>query len=250
MNGTILEFVENEKDLGVIVTTKLNWEENILALCLKASSRLGLMKRSLHFVKDKKQKRAFYLAFVRSIFEHCSVIWRPTTLQMIQKVESIQRRAVKWILEEQDHHYNDFEYLKRLKDLDLMPMNFKFIFTDLVMFHKIFYGYSVIKFPHYLTSVTNEDRSRLRSNVRPPERFNQHTTSDIPNLASARCRQLDSSSFKCLIEGKASSFKNSFFFRTHTIWNDLTVPLREIKANDAFQVRLKQHMWDKMIDPH
>ena len=35
----------------------------------------------------------------------------------------------------QDHHYNDYEYLRRLKDLDLMPMEFKFIFTDLVMFH-------------------------------------------------------------------------------------------------------------------
>ena len=145
LNGDILDFVENEKDLGVIVTRKLNWEENILALCLKASSRLGLMKRSLHFVRDKKQKRAFYLALVRSIFEHCSVIWRPTTVQIIQKVESIQRRAVKWILEEQDHHYNDFSYLKRLKDLDLMPMNFKFIFTDLVLFHNVFHGHSCNK---------------------------------------------------------------------------------------------------------
>ena len=128
LNGTELEFVEKEKDLGVVVTTKLNWEENILSLCLKASSRLGLMNRSLHFIRCQKQKRAFYLALVRSIFEHCSVIWRPTTVQLNNKVESIQRRAVKWILGEQDHHYNDYEYLKRLNDLDLMPMKFKFIF--------------------------------------------------------------------------------------------------------------------------
>ena len=169
---------------------------------------------------------------------------------MIQKVESIQRRAVKWILEEQDHHYNDFEYLKRLKDLDLMPMNFKFIFTDLVLFHNIFHGHSVIKFPQYLTPITNDDRSRLRSNTRPPERFNQLTSTDRSHFASARSRQLDSTSFKCVIEGKASSFKNGFFFRTHTIWNDLTVPLREMEDSDAFQLKLKQHMWDKMIDPH
>ena len=208
------------------------------------------MKRSLHFVRNKEQKRAFYLALVRSLFEHCSVIWRPTTIQMIQKVESIQRRAVKWILEEQDHHYNDFEYLKRLKDLDLMPMNFKFIFTDLVLFHNIFHGHSIIKFPQYLTPITNDDRSRLMSNTRPPERFNQLTSTDTLHFASARSRQLDSTSFKCVIEGKASSFKNGFFFRTHTIWNDLTVPLREMEDSDAFQLKLKQHMCDKMIDPH
>ena len=250
LNGIELEFVESEKDLGVIVTSKLNWEENILSLCLKASSRLGLMNRSLHFVKDQKQKRSFYLALVRSIFEHCSVIWRPTTLQMIQKVESIQRRSVKWILNEQDYHYNDYEYLKRLKDLDLMPMNFKFIYTDLVMFHNIFHEHSVVKFPGYLLPITADDRSRLRSNIRPPEFLGQSSSSELPDFQSSRNRQLDNSSFKCAIEGKSKSFKAGFFFRTHTIWNDLTVSLREIIENSAFQVKLKEYMWEKMIDPH
>ena len=89
------------------------------------------MRRSLHFIKDQKQKRAFYLALVRSLFEHCSVISRPTTAQSTEKVENIQCRAVKWILGEQDHHYNDVEYLARLRDLDLLPMDFKFTFKDL-----------------------------------------------------------------------------------------------------------------------
>ena len=62
LNGIDLDFTDNEKDLGVIVTSTLSWEENILALCAKASSRLGLTKRTLHFIKDDKQKRAFYLA--------------------------------------------------------------------------------------------------------------------------------------------------------------------------------------------
>ena len=109
------------------------------------------MKRTLRFIKDHKQKRAFYLALIRSLFEHCSVVWRPTTDALNDKVESIQRKAVKWILGEQDHHYNDFEYLSRLKNLDLMPMEFKFRFTDLVMFHNIYYGQSVIKLPDYIT---------------------------------------------------------------------------------------------------
>ena len=81
---------------------------------------------------------------------------------MMQKVEGIQRRAVKWILGERDHHYNDYEYIRRLKDLDLMPMNYKFIYTDLIIFHKIFHNQSVINFPHYLTLVTDNDRSRFR----------------------------------------------------------------------------------------
>ncbi|MCP4491633.1 MAG: hypothetical protein GY820_30650, partial [Gammaproteobacteria bacterium] len=151
LNGTDLDFVKSEKDLGVFVTTNLSWEDNILALCTKARSRLGLMKRTLRFIKDARQKRAFYLALIRSIFEHCSIVWRPTTVALNDRVESIQRKAVKWILGEQDHHYNDFEYLSRLKNLDLMPMEYKFRYTDLVLFHNIYNGQSVIKLPDYLT---------------------------------------------------------------------------------------------------
>ena len=57
LNGIEIKYVDSEKDLGVIITTKLNWEENILALCLKASSWLGLMRRTLHFIKAQKQKK-------------------------------------------------------------------------------------------------------------------------------------------------------------------------------------------------
>ena len=250
LNGTELDFAENEKDLGVIVTSDLNWEGNILALCLKASSRLGLMKRTLHFIKDCKQKRAFYLALVRSLFEHCSVVWRPTTVQLTGKVEAIQRRAVKWILGEPDHHYNEFEYLSRLRDLDLMPMESKFTYTDLVLFHNIYYGQSVVELPQYLVPITNDDRSRLRSNIRPPERFSQTESSGIPDLDKRRNNRFDGLSLKCAVEAKTRPFKNSFFFRTHSVWNDLPTDLKEQSDCGNFQSNLKRHLWDIMIDPH
>ncbi|MCP4461129.1 MAG: hypothetical protein GY816_24375, partial [Cytophagales bacterium] len=67
LNGDDMEFVLSEKYLGVHVRSELDWDENIVALCTKASSRLGLMKRVLRFVKNRKQKRAVYLALVRSL---------------------------------------------------------------------------------------------------------------------------------------------------------------------------------------
>ena len=82
-------------------------------------------------------------------------------------MEGIQRKAVKWILGEQDHHYNDVEYLSRLRDLDLMPMEAKFSFTDRVMFHSIYYDRSVVKLPPYIVPMTGTDRGRFRSNTRP-----------------------------------------------------------------------------------
>ena len=58
-----LEYVESEKDLGVYVTANLSWDNHIDFLYSKASSRLGLLKRALHFVKCPKQKRVFFQFF-------------------------------------------------------------------------------------------------------------------------------------------------------------------------------------------
>ncbi len=127
-----LEYVNEEKDLGVIVNYKFTWDQHLDLLLNKASSRLGLLKRTMHFVKCPKQRRAFYLAIVRSQFEHCIQVWRPSSENSITKIEKIQKRAVKWILSEQDHSYNDLEYLMRLRDLDLLPMKVRFLCYPLI----------------------------------------------------------------------------------------------------------------------
>ena len=250
LNENELDSVDNEKDLGVIVNNRLNWDEHLLALLLKASSRLGLTKRTLRFVKDVKQKRVFYLVLVRSLFEHCCEIWRPTTIQMMLKVESIQKRAVKWILGELDHHYNDHEYLKRLKDLDILPMELKFALTDLVQFFKIYHGTSVVKLPNYLVQVSSNDRCRLRSNIRPPAQYSQSEESGIPDLALMRNNRYDSTSLKCVLETQTMALKRSFFFRTHLMWNDLPPELRTVSDINQFRSKLKSHMWDVILDPH
>ena len=200
-----------------------------------------------HFVNCQKQKRILYLALVRSQFEHCGIIWRPCTQDLIQKLENIQRRGVKWILSEDGHHYNDLEYLKRLKDLDILPLREKFHYSDLVLFHKIYYGNSVTKLPDYLHAITQEDRSRLRSNICPPQYFSQFITID---LGIMRENRYDNLSLKCSIDPKVAAFKQSYFFRTHLFWNTLPIKLREIKEISKFEKGLKLYLWDVLLDPH
>ena len=248
LNGIDLEFVMKEKDLGVSVTTSLNWRDQCLTLYSKASSRLGLLKRIMHFVKDKKQKRVFYLAVVRSLFEHCSSIWRTTADDLTNKLESVQRRAVKWILSEHYHHYNDYEYIKRLKDLDILPLKYKFDFTDLVLFHKIFYDDSVVKLPSYLRPLNEDETNRLRSTIIPPNRLNENPTTT--SLSSMRSNKLDQLSLKCTVDAKSPSFKISFFFRTHILWNLLPTVVKETVSSTDFRNKLKNHMWDIILDPH
>ena len=203
------------------------------------SSRLGLLKRTLHFVKCQKQKRAFYLAIVRSQFEHCVQVWRPTSDTLIEKLERIQRRAVKWILSEQDYHYNDLEYTNRLRDLNLLPLKYRFMLSDLSMFYEIYNDKSCIKIPEYYKPLTNEDTSRLRKTIQPPSYLGGNETL---NLEKMRKTKNDNLSLKCTTCVNSNVFKNSFFYRTVQEWNRIPIEIRSAENLALFKDRLIQYL--------
>ena len=245
LNGIDLQFCESEKDLGVLVTSGLSWNDQVLALYSKASSRLGLLKRALHFVKCPKQKRAFYIAIVRSQFEHCVQIWRPNSETFNNKLERIQRRAVKWIFSEHDHHYNDVEYIKRLKELDMLPLQYRFMFSSLTMFYKIYNGKTCIKLPEYYKPITNEDTSRLRKAIKPPKYLLGNETINLENMRNTKN---DSLSIKCIPEVHSSVFKNCFFFRTVQEWNRVPIEIRSADSSAVFENGLKSYLWKQALE--
>jgi len=128
-------------------------------------------------------------------------------------------------------------------------MEYRFDYTDLVMFHNIYHERSVVKFPSYIISITDNDRGRLRVNIRQPDRLNQPESSVLSNLSQRRINRLDNFSLKSTVEAKSRPFKGSFFFRTHTKWNDLPAALKGEPESSVFQAKLKQHFWDLLLDP-
>ena len=90
LDGTYIDYVSSEKDLGVLITSKLNWGVHSDALVTKASSRLGLLRRTCHFTKSSDR-----MILIQSIFEHCYVVWHPRTTSHPERLDAIQQRAVK-----------------------------------------------------------------------------------------------------------------------------------------------------------
>ena len=127
LDNELLKYCSSEKDLGVHITSKLNYTDHCNRLYSKANSRLGLNKRTCHFITNPSQKRKLYLAMIRSLFEHCSVVWRPYNKTTINKLESIQIKSVKWILNEEYHSYTTTDYLLRCKKLNFLPLSYKFL---------------------------------------------------------------------------------------------------------------------------
>ena len=169
------------------------------------------------------------MSLVRSIFESCSVIWRPTNISLMRKVEGIQKRALKWVFGEENISYScQSVYWKKCKEINVLPMWYRFNFTDLILFHKILHGLIQVNFPPYLHFYS--DKSRLRF-----------------------CH-LDSLSLVCDIiprtvasqDRTTNAFANSYFYRTHLLWNKIPIEIRMIDSHNEFKTKLKAHMWDKL----
>ena len=153
LNGTIVDYVTSHVDLGVTVNTRSTWGSNCDIIVKKASTKLAILKRTCHFTIDKRQKRSFYLAVVRSLFEHCSAIWAPQYANHINKFAAVQKRAVKWILGEDFSSYSDEEFAQKQRSLNILPVNLKFLYNDLIIFYKIVNGIVPVSLPDYITVV-------------------------------------------------------------------------------------------------
>ena len=232
MGNAMLDYVESEKDLGVVMNRTLNFTEHATSLFNKANQRFGILKRTCHFVHNKNKKRALYLAMVRSIFEHCPTVWRPSSNTVISRLESIQKRAIKWINEEFGWSYssNDLLYHAHCKQLNILPIRYRFDFHDLKLFHLIVHNISCIKLPSYLNFFKGHSRLRfshldhlsLISDVVPAYKSN---TSNIKR-----------------------GFANSYFYRTHLLWNRLPLSLREIIRPSLFKSKLIEYIWTQLVN--
>ena len=220
LGDCILDPVDSEKDLGVDITPKLNWTPQCQRLCSIAKQRLGMIKRNAYFVLDSRKRRALYISLVRSQFENCSVIWRPTGATMTDKIEKIQKRSLKWILHEENQSYSQWNtYVSKCRQADLLPLSERFNLNDLLFLHKVVYKLIPVELPGYLSFF--QGLSRLR-----------HT-------------HLDSLSLVCSVTPKSPSnaFANGFFFRTHCKWNRLPLELRQLECHQLFKTELIALLW-------
>ena len=126
LGHSILDNTECERDLGVHVNSRFDWNEHQELILNKAHQMLGLVKRTCHFLLDPKKRRSIYLTLIRSLFEHCSQIWRPVKNCDEIKFEALQKKAIKWIFNEDFIRYSIDKYFSKCKQIDIPPLQLHF----------------------------------------------------------------------------------------------------------------------------
>ena len=107
-----------------------SWNFHIANITAKANSILGLIKRTCRDVNDVTTLKTLYCSLVRPRVEYSSQVWNPFTKSNISRIESIQRRATKFILKSDD------EYLVRLRKLRL-SLEDRRLMADVIFFYKV-----------------------------------------------------------------------------------------------------------------
>ena len=146
---------------------------------------------------------------MRSQIENFSVVWRPTTISLTKKLESSQKRAIKWILSEENFRYSTEQCIHKCKAVDILPLARMFNLNDLFYFRKAINNLVPVSLPTYVHST----RARLR-----------HCHIDGQSLV---CSIFPRSS-QSTIHSSGPLSKSYFYDRTHLLWNSLPLEIRQI----------------------
>ena len=69
-----IELSNEEKDLGITIDSKLNFQQHINIQVKKANQKLGIINRTFNYM-DKEMFLVLYKSLVRPHLEHGSVDW-------------------------------------------------------------------------------------------------------------------------------------------------------------------------------
>ena len=185
--GVTLREVDNARYLGVTLTNSLSWSTHINNITSKANSKIGFLWRNLQHCPKQLREQA-YIALVRSVLEYSCAVWDPHLRKDIQALESVQRRAARFVTRDSGRTSSVSTMLRELgwASLAVRRKNIR-----LALLAKIVTGKAQVPTDGVLTP----SDSRTRAN-------HQYKYKIVP--------------------AQSQQYKNSFFIRTIPQWNSLS----------------------------
>ena len=104
LGGRTLSTVTDYPYLGLSFSNNLSWQKHISNITSRANRMLGLVRRNLRKCSTRIRQQAF-VSLVRPHLEYCCPVWNPHTNKDITRIEAIQRRAARFVL--QQYHRTD-----------------------------------------------------------------------------------------------------------------------------------------------
>ena len=125
------------KDLGVYLSSDMNFSYHVEFITKKANRMLGFIRRVTKPFKDCDVLCSLYKSLVRSGLEYCSSIWSPSQNYLILKIERVQKRVVKWLCYKKRTKYESSQYPALCRSFGMQPLESRRTVSDLRNLNKV-----------------------------------------------------------------------------------------------------------------
>ena len=161
MNEKVIMSKEEEKDLGVYISTSLKPHRQCAEAVKKANRTVGMIKRNFRYF-DKNIIIQLYKSLVRPHLDYCVQVWRPYHQMDVALLEGVQRRVTKLI-----PNLRGLSYHQRLKNVNLMTFEQRCIRHDLLTVYKMFQGNLKLEVDKYFDIVSEPITRGHTKKIRP-----------------------------------------------------------------------------------
>ena len=97
LKSSELNQVHSQKLLGVTIDSQLSFDQHVDDLCKKLAQRIAVL-RKIRRSLPLDQRKLYYNAMIKQIMLYASTVWTSCSVENIQKVFRLQKRAARVIL--------------------------------------------------------------------------------------------------------------------------------------------------------
>jgi hypothetical protein len=134
INGQELSEVEEERDIGVLVHSSLKPAKHCEKAANLAAAVLRQIERNFHY-RDRRVFVRLYKQYVLPHLEFSSPAWSPWTRSDIEKLENVQKKAVRMVA-----GLSQTGYEERCREIGMQTLEERRKIQDLVLLHGMVHG--------------------------------------------------------------------------------------------------------------
>ena len=206
--------VQSAKCLGVTIQANMEWEEHVNNITQKAGQALGFLRRNLKISSTKLREKA-YLVYVRPLLEYASSVWDPYLKCHADKIESIQRRAARFVM---NRYHRTASVTAMLTNLGWISLQKRRQATRLTMMYKV------------RNDMVKVNKSKLEPLPERARRSHNQQFRRITNPRGPKYRQF------------------SFLPRAIREWNDLPQEVIDASSAASFRHGVARHLRVATLD--
>ena len=131
INGNVIEKVDTTKFLGVILDSKMTWNDHICHIKNKISKGIGILAKARRMFK-KQTLITLYNSFINPYITYCIEVWGGASCTLISSLYKLQKRAVRIIKSAPFRAHTEPIFL----ELKLLPIAKVYLFSIIMFMFK------------------------------------------------------------------------------------------------------------------